>query len=173
MNEKPSAWTPEEKSALFAAVEQCRANGGQLDWDAIAATVPGRSSSAVEVQYYKLQRVRTLVQIPAPPPASAGVRACGAVARLTPWIESGIGSAVRARKGSLGLDRSPPDPHLPRSRMRCDDLERSARSPISRAYSSASAFGPRRLGHTLHRPRFEPPGIDCCRPFRRRSARRQ
>jgi hypothetical protein len=69
MNEKPSAWTPEEKSALFAAVEQCRANGGQLDWDAIAATVPGRSSSAVEVQYYKLQRVRTLVHIPAPPPS--------------------------------------------------------------------------------------------------------
>ncbi len=30
MNEKPSAWTPEEKSALFAAVEQFRATGGQL-----------------------------------------------------------------------------------------------------------------------------------------------
>ncbi len=66
MNEKPSAWTPEEKSALFAAVEHCRANGGQLDWGAIAATVPGRSAPAVEVQYYKLQRVRTLVHIPAP-----------------------------------------------------------------------------------------------------------
>jgi len=114
MNEKPSAWTPEEKSALFAAVEQCRATGGQLDWDAIAATVPGRSAHAVEVQYYKLQRVRTLVPFPhLPPPrspASSGVRACGAVARLTPWIESGIGSAVRATDRSLGLGRSLPDP---------------------------------------------------------------
>jgi hypothetical protein len=69
MNEKPSAWTPEEKSALFTAVEHCRANGGQLDWGAIAATVPGRSASAVEVQYYKLQQVRSLVHIPAPPPS--------------------------------------------------------------------------------------------------------
>jgi hypothetical protein len=79
MNEKPSAWTPEEKSALFAAVEQYRATGGQLDWDAIAATVPGRSSHAVEVQYYKLQRVRTLVHIPAPaasPPPSIFRRPC-------------------------------------------------------------------------------------------------
>ena len=31
--------------ALFAAVEQCRATGGQLAWGAIAATVPGRSAS--------------------------------------------------------------------------------------------------------------------------------
>ena len=48
MHEKPSAWTPEEKSALFAAVEQCRAPDGQLDWGTIAATVPGRSAHAVE-----------------------------------------------------------------------------------------------------------------------------
>ena len=61
MSEKPSAWTPEEKMALFAAVEQCRATGGQLAWGAIVATVPGRSASAVEVRYYKLQRVRTLL----------------------------------------------------------------------------------------------------------------
>ena len=96
MNEKPSAWTPEEKSALFAAVEQCRATGGQLDWDAIATTVPGRSSQAVEVQYYKLQRVRTLVHIPAPaasPPPSHFRRPClrcrrpvDSVGRKRNWI---------------------------------------------------------------------------------------
>jgi len=51
------------------------------------------------------------------PPASSGVRACGAVVRLTPWIGSGIGSAVRARKGSLRLGRSPPDPPPPKSRL--------------------------------------------------------
>ena len=52
MSEKPSAWTPEEKIALFAAVEQCRATGGQLDWGAIAATVPGRSAKAAQTLYY-------------------------------------------------------------------------------------------------------------------------
>ena len=67
MNEKPSAWTPEEKSALFAAVEQCRANGGQLDWDAIAATVPGRSSSAVEVQCSNCSGSALSYQFPHPP----------------------------------------------------------------------------------------------------------
>ena len=68
MSKKPSAWTPEEKIALFAAVEQCRATGGQLDWGAIAATVPGRSASAVEVQYYKLQQVRLSYTFPHRPP---------------------------------------------------------------------------------------------------------
>ena len=81
MNEKrPSAWTPEEKSALFAAVEQYRATGGQLDWGAIATTVPGRSVHAAEVQYYKLQRLRTLVRIcataAASPPPSIFRRPC-------------------------------------------------------------------------------------------------
>ena len=79
MNEKPSAWTPEEKSALFAAVEQWRAPDGQIDWGAIAATVPGRSAHAVEVQYYRLQRARTLVHIPAPaasPPPRIFRRPC-------------------------------------------------------------------------------------------------
>ena len=72
MSKKPSAWTPEEKIALFAAVEQCRATGGQLDWGAIAVTVPGRSAHAAEVQYYELQRVRSLsctFPHPGPPPS--------------------------------------------------------------------------------------------------------
>ena len=72
--------------------------------------------------------IRAPAARPPRPPASSGVRACGAVARLTPWIESGIGSAVRATNGSLGLGRSPPDPHPPSSRMRCDGFVRSARS---------------------------------------------
>ena len=129
MNEKPSAWTPEEKSALFTAVEHCRANGGQLDGGAIAATVPGRSAPAVEVQYYKLQRSpHSRAHIPAPaafptPQLLPAVRACGAVARLTPWIESGIDLQFVQEAGSLGLGRSPPDPHPPRSRMRCDGFD--------------------------------------------------
>ena len=88
-----------------------------------------------------------------------GARACGAVARLTPWIGSGIGSAVRATDRSLRLARSSPDPHPPRSRMRCDGLVRSARSRlISRACSSASGFCARRPGCTLHRPQRLPAG---------------
>jgi hypothetical protein len=165
MNEKPSAWTPEEKSALFAAVEQFRATGGQLDWHAIAATVPARSAKAAQTLYYQLFAAHTLVRIRAPaapafpPPACFGARACGAVARLTPWIESGIGSAVRATDRSLRLARSSPDPHPPRSRMRCDGLVRSARSRlISRACSSASGFCARRPGRTLHRPQRLPAG---------------
>ena len=67
MNEKPSAWTPEEKITLFAAVEECRATGGQLDWDAITATVPGRSAHAAEVQYHKLVRTPVRTRAPAAP----------------------------------------------------------------------------------------------------------
>ena len=52
MKGKPGAWTPEEKAAVFAAVEQCRATGGRLDWCAIAATVPGHSAQAVRRLYY-------------------------------------------------------------------------------------------------------------------------
>ena len=53
MNETQGAWTPEETAALLAAVEQCRA-GGQLDWHAIAATIPGRGAQSAAVQFYKL-----------------------------------------------------------------------------------------------------------------------
>ena len=94
MNEKPSAWTPEEKIALFAAVEQCRATGGQLDWGAIAVTVPGRSAHAAEVQYDELVRTPVRTRAPAapvsPPLASCGVRVCGAAARSIPWIEADL-----------------------------------------------------------------------------------
>ena len=75
MNEKPSAWTPEEKSALFAAVEQCRANGGQLDWDALpplslgaahppwkSAILQAASGSALSYKFFPPHR---------PPPASS------------------------------------------------------------------------------------------------------
>ena len=46
MNENQRPWTSDEKITVFAAVEQCRATGGRLDWRAIAATVPGRSAQA-------------------------------------------------------------------------------------------------------------------------------
>ena len=48
------AWTPEETAALLAAVQQCRAAGGQLNWHAIAATIPGRGAQSAAVQFYKL-----------------------------------------------------------------------------------------------------------------------
>ena len=66
MKEKPSAWTPEEKAAVFAAVEQCRATGERLDWRAIATTVPGRSPQAAQALYYKLHPAQTLVPHRAP-----------------------------------------------------------------------------------------------------------
>jgi hypothetical protein len=53
MNEN-RRWTSAEKATLFAAVEQFRATGGQLDWHAIAATVPGRSPQAAQTLYYQL-----------------------------------------------------------------------------------------------------------------------
>jgi hypothetical protein len=81
MNENRRPWTSAEKAALFAAVEQCRATGGRLDWRAIAATVPGRSAQAAETLYYKLYPVHTLVRIRAPaapvsPPPSVLRRPC-------------------------------------------------------------------------------------------------
>jgi hypothetical protein len=81
MNENQRPWTSDEKITVFAAVEQCRATGGRLDWRAIAATVPGRSAQAAQTQYYKLHPVDTLVRIRAPaapvsPPASVLRRPC-------------------------------------------------------------------------------------------------
>jgi hypothetical protein len=80
MNEN-RRWTSAEKTTLFAAVEQFRATGGQLDWHAIAATVPGRSPQAAQTLYYKLFAAHTLVCIPAPaapvrPPPSVSRRSC-------------------------------------------------------------------------------------------------
>jgi hypothetical protein len=72
MNENPRPWTSEEKTAVCAAVEQCRATGGRLDWHAIAATVPGRSARAAQALYYKLPpvlRIRTPAASISPPPS--------------------------------------------------------------------------------------------------------
>jgi|SRR5271165_5568124 hypothetical protein len=66
MNEKQRPWTSAEKATLFAAVEQWRATGRQLDWGAIAATVPGRSAKAAQTLYYQLFPAHTLVRIRAP-----------------------------------------------------------------------------------------------------------
>ena len=65
MNEN-RRWTSAEKATLFAAVEQWRATGRQLDWHAIAATVPGRSAKAAQTLYYQLFAAHTVVRIPAP-----------------------------------------------------------------------------------------------------------
>ena len=81
MNEKRRPWTSAEKATLFAAVEQWRATGRQLDWHAIAATVPGRSAKAAQALYYQLFAAHTLVRIRAPaapvsPPPSVFRRPC-------------------------------------------------------------------------------------------------
>ena len=52
------AWTPKEKAALLAAVEQCRATGGPLDWHAIVATIPGRGARSAQSQFYTLRPAR-------------------------------------------------------------------------------------------------------------------
>jgi hypothetical protein len=47
------AWSPKESAALEAAVQQHLTTHKTLDWDAIAAAIPGRSAqSAVNHHYY-------------------------------------------------------------------------------------------------------------------------
>ena len=50
-----SAWSREENAALQAAVQQHLAEHRFLDWDAIAAAVPGRTAHSAEIRYYVLQ----------------------------------------------------------------------------------------------------------------------
>jgi hypothetical protein len=72
MNENRGPWTAEEKAAVFAAVEQCRATGGRHDWRVVAATVPGRSAQAAQAVYYKLHpivRIRASAALVSPPPS--------------------------------------------------------------------------------------------------------
>ena len=78
---KNRRWTSAEKATLFRAVEQFRATGGQLDWHAIAATVPGRSPQAAQTLYYQLFAAHTVARIRAPaapvsPPPSIFQRPC-------------------------------------------------------------------------------------------------
>jgi hypothetical protein len=49
------AWSREENAALQAAVQQHLAEHRFLDWDAIAAAVPGRTAHSAEIHYYLLQ----------------------------------------------------------------------------------------------------------------------
>jgi hypothetical protein len=70
------AWAPEETAALLAAVEQCRATGGQLDWHAIAAAIPGRGAQSAAVQFYKLE--------PAQPPRRRVASPEGAMVAFLP-----------------------------------------------------------------------------------------
>ena len=53
MNENQRPWTSDEKITVFAAVEQCRATGGRLDWRAIAATVPWAQRTSRANAVYK------------------------------------------------------------------------------------------------------------------------
>ena len=49
------AWSPEESAALHAAVQQHLTTHKNLDWDAIAAAIPGRSAQSVVNHYYFLR----------------------------------------------------------------------------------------------------------------------
>ena len=48
-------WSHEEDAALQAAVQQHLAAHKFLDWDAIAAEMPGRSAHSAATHYYVLQ----------------------------------------------------------------------------------------------------------------------
>jgi hypothetical protein len=113
MNEN-RRWTSAEKATLFAAVEQFRATGVQLDWHAIAATVPGRSAKAAQTIYYQLFAAHTLVRIPAPAapisrPSSVFRRPClrcrclfDALDRKRNWICSTCNERIAAL-GSIAV----------------------------------------------------------------------
>ena len=47
-------WSHEENAALQAAVQQHLAAHKFLDWDVIAAAIPGRTAHSVEIHYYVL-----------------------------------------------------------------------------------------------------------------------
>jgi hypothetical protein len=47
-------WSHEENAALLAAVQQHIAEHRFLDWDAIAAAIPGRTAHSAEIHYYVL-----------------------------------------------------------------------------------------------------------------------
>ena len=113
MNEKRRPWTSAEKATLFAAVEQWRATGRQLDWGAIAATVPGRSAKAAQTLYYQLFPVH-IVRIRAPaapvsPPPSVFRRPClrcrrpfDSLDRKRNWICSACNERI-ATLGSIAV----------------------------------------------------------------------
>jgi len=48
------AWSHEENAALQAAVQQHLAAHKSLDWDVIAAAIPGRTACSAEIHYYVL-----------------------------------------------------------------------------------------------------------------------
>jgi|SRR5271166_5866595 hypothetical protein len=50
----PKTWSHEENAALQAAVQQHLAAHKFLDWDVIAAAVPGRTAHSAEIHYYVL-----------------------------------------------------------------------------------------------------------------------
>jgi hypothetical protein len=47
-------WSHEENAALQAAVQQHLAAHKFLDWDVIAAAIPGRTAHSAEIHYYVL-----------------------------------------------------------------------------------------------------------------------
>ena len=120
MNETRRPWTSAGEGHAFrgsGAVARHRQAGsiGTL----IAATVPwAQRKSRTSAVHYQLFAAHTLMRIRAPaapvsPPPSVFRRPCLRCRRPFELLGSkaGIGSAVRARKGSLRLGRSPPDPH--------------------------------------------------------------
>src|SRR6186997_3126158 len=50
-------WSHEENAALQAAVQQQLAAHKLLDWNVIAAAIPGRTAHSAENRYYSMQRL--------------------------------------------------------------------------------------------------------------------
>ena len=73
-------WSLEENAALQAAVQQHLAEHRFLDWDAIAAAIPGRTAHSAEIHYYVLQTRPTVAariySKPRAVPASTVRRPC-------------------------------------------------------------------------------------------------
>ena len=84
------AWTPEETTALLAAVEQCRATGGQLDWHAIAATIPGRGAQSAQCSFISC----CPPLVPAQPPRRRVASPEGAVVAFLPIPPDGVARIV-------------------------------------------------------------------------------
>ena len=152
-------WSLEENAALQAAVRQHLAAHKFLDWDVIAAAIPGRTAhSSTEIHYYSLLK-RLTHDLPPPSPTipnrtlsrhrpCAG-RAYAVARRSIPRIESATGSAIRASAASVKI-RSPNPACKRKQRDACGPSARD-RGSRSMTWLSCSASGSPSRHYAPHR----------------------